>query len=416
MRQIAITVQPDAASRAANVAKTTGASIFAEIDAQQDGAPCRLIILEVPNSQVEDLFGALECIEPLRASFLPSGILSLRPPSDDPESRMTNIQRRSPLEIFLAALQSIGSWSGFLGYSAVAGIIVWIGLFTESVFLLVAAMLIAPFAGPAMTAALATARGDARLLGRSLLRYVGALATTIAIAFVLSVLFDQRIATGLMVSTSQRSTVSLLLPLAAGVAGALNLAQSERSSLVSGAATGMLIAAALAPPAGLVGMGLAIGQMDIVVSSLWALAIQIAGINLAGFIVFRIHGMKSQGARYPRGRKPVSMASVIGSAAILGSLIALQFSDIPAYQQSSIAQRISASVQERIDRRDGIALVSVDSRFSRNRAQGQNPIWVDARVHGDLSEAQRRALSRTLAESIEQEFGVTALIEITALP
>ncbi len=416
MRQIAITVEPEAARQAKDLARVTGASIFAEIDARQGDDPRTLLILEVPNAQVEDLFGALESIEPLRASFLPGGILSLRPPSDEPESRMTDIQHRSPLEIFLGALQSIGSWRGFLGYSAVAGVIVWIGLFTESIFLLVAAMLIAPFAGPAMTAALATARGDAKLVGRSLLRYVAALATTIAIAFLLSVLFDQQIATGLMVATSQRSTVSVLLPLAAGVAGALNLAQSERSSLVSGAATGMLVAAALAPPAGLVGMGLAIGQTDIVISSLWALAIQIAGINLAGFVVFRLHGMQSKGARYPRGRKAVSFASVIASTAVLASLVVLQFSDIPEYQQSSVAQRISASVQQQIERRDDIALVSVDSRFSRNRAQGQNPVWVDTRVHGDLSEAQRRALSRSLAREIEQEFGVTALVEITALP
>ena len=43
-------------------------------------------------------------------------------------------------------------------------------------------------------------------------------------------------------------------------------------------------------------------------------------------------------------------------------------------------------------------------------------MWVDTRVHGDLSEPQRRALSRSLARGIEQEFGVTALVEITALP
>ncbi len=416
MRQIALTVPTYLSAEAIEKARRAGASIFAEIDAQRDDQPCRLLILEVPNARVEDLFSALENIEPLRASFLPSGILSLRPPSDEPESRMTDIEPRSPLEIFLGALQSIGSWSGFLGYSAVAGVIVWVGLFTQSVFLLVAAMLIAPFAGPAMTAALATARGDARLLGRSLLRYVAAMATTIAIAFLLSVAFDQRIATELMVATSQRSTVSLLLPLAAGVAGALNLVQSGRSSLVSGAATGMLIAAALAPPAGLVGMGLAIGQTDIVISSLWALAIQIVGINLAGFLVFRIHGMKSEGARYPRGRKAVSIGSAIISAAIFSALVSLQFSQMPEYQQSSIAQRISARVQQQFERRDDLALVSVNSQFSRQRSQGKNPVWVEARIQGELSEEERAKLARALANGIEHDFGVEALVDLTAIP
>ncbi|MEW4448839.1 DUF389 domain-containing protein [Qipengyuania sp. JC766] len=411
-----ISIPQDHADRARTLVRECGASLFADLASRVDERDCRLLVLEVPNGRVEDIFARLEEVEPLRASFIPQGIMSLRPPADEAEQAMTDIQPRSPLEIFLGGLQSIGSWTGFLGYSAVAGVIVWVGLFTESVFLLVAAMLIAPFAGPAMTAALATARGDRRLLGRSLVRYVGALGTSIVIAFALSMVFDQQIATGLMVQTSQRSTVSFLLPLAAGVAGALNLAQSERSSLVSGAATGMLIAAALAPPAGLVGMGLAIGQTDLVISSLWALAIQIVGINLAGFAVFRLHGMKTEGARYPRGRPGLSLLSLAVSIGALAALLALQFAEVPQYQQSSIAQRISAAVKDDLSGRGGVTLVSVDSQFSRARPQGQNPVWVTLHLHGDLSEGAREDLARELSRKVEREFGVEALIEITALP
>jgi hypothetical protein len=48
--------------------------------------------------------------------------------------------------------------------------------------------------------------------------------------------------TSSMSSTSNVSAVAVLLPLIAGAAGPLNLVQSERSSLVSGAAVGMLVA------------------------------------------------------------------------------------------------------------------------------------------------------------------------------
>ena len=178
-----------------------------------------MLILEAPNGRIEDFLAEVEDRTDLSAMFAPQGIISLRPPASEPESQMLDIQPRSPLEVFLSALQSIGSWPGFLGYAIVGGVIVWIGLFTESIFLLVAAMLIAPFAGPAMTLAIATARGDANLLARSLSRYVAALAASIATAYLLSLAFDQQIATELMIETSMRSTVSLLLPLAAGVAG-----------------------------------------------------------------------------------------------------------------------------------------------------------------------------------------------------
>jgi uncharacterized membrane protein len=56
------------------------------------------------------------------------------------------------------------------------------------------------------------------LLGRSLVRYVAGLPLTIAMAALLSLIFGQRIATPLMVETSQVSVVAVLLPLVAGAA------------------------------------------------------------------------------------------------------------------------------------------------------------------------------------------------------
>jgi uncharacterized hydrophobic protein (TIGR00271 family) len=415
VRQLFLTVPHEKVADVREAGDRHQAALFAQMDAGTGDAGRTLLVFEVPNARLEGFVAAMEHVDDLRAIFSPQGIVSLRPPADEAEDQMIDIQPRSPLEVFLGGLQSIGSWTGLLGYSAVGAIIVWIGLFTETVFLLVAAMLIAPFAGPAMTLAIATARGDKRLLTRSLLRYFAALAVSIAVALALSLVFDQQIATGLMVETSMRSTVSLLLPLAAGVAGALNLVQSERSSLVSGAATGMLIAAALAPPAGLVGMGLAIGEFDIVLSSLWALGIQIVGINLAGYAVFRLYGMSNQGARYPRGRPWLTAASLAGSVAALGALLTIQFSSIPEFQQSSIAQRISASVIEKLEQRGDIGLVSIESHFTRSRPHGDNPVWVSVDVEARLSEQEKRALARRLSERIEAEFGVRALVDLTAL-
>ena len=414
MRQLALTVRSGEVNSTLDAAQRHGLTLFAQIDARERDEARQMLILEAPNERIEDFLADVENTSGLRALFAPQGIISLRPPASEPESQMLDIQPRSPLEVFLGALQSIGSWPGFLGYAVVGGVLVWTGLFTESVFLLVAAMLIAPFAGPAMTLAIATARGDANLLGRSLLRYIAALLASIATAFLLSMAFDQQIATELMIETSMRSTVSLLLPLAAGVAGALNLVQSERSSLVSGAATGMLVAAALAPPAGLIGIGLAIGQMDIVMSSLWALGIQIVGINLAGFAVFRIYGMRTEGARYPRGKGWISITSLVISMAGVAALLLLQFSNVPQFQQSSISQRVSALVMEELDRSPEIRVVTVNSHFTRSREQGDNPVWVSVQVQASLDEREASAVADRIENRVEREFPVVALVDLTA--
>lgn len=147
-------------------------------------------------------------------------------------------------------------------------------------------MLIAPFAGPAMNVAIATSRGDAKLLKRTLLRYFVALAVTIVVAGVLIIL-RQEVVTSTMSDTSKISAVAVLLPLVAGAAGAVNLVQSKRSSLVSGAAVGMLVAASLSPPAGLIGMASAMGRWDLAINGVFVLLLQLVGINLSASLVFR---------------------------------------------------------------------------------------------------------------------------------
>ncbi len=415
MRQLTIMIPPSELSKVERAAQDNCGTIVAQIDARRDGQDRTMLRCMIPNARIEGFFADVENVDGLHAIFAPQGVLSLEPPADEPEDQVTDVQPRSPLEIYLSGLQSIGAWKGFLAYSALGGIVVWIALFTENVFLLVAAMLIAPFAGPAMTTAMATARGDAYLLRRSLIRYVAALATAIATAFLLSLIFQQEIATTMMAEVSMRSAVSVLLPLAAGAAGALNLAQSERSSLVSSAATGMLVAAALAPPAGLVGMGLAIGQMDIVVSSLWALAIQIVGINVAGFAVFRLYGVTTRGARYPRGKSAITYIALSLSLLAGAALLYVQFSTPQRFEQSSLAQRITAAAQERIEARGDLDLLFAKAEFSRARSAGENPVLVTLHVEGNLTDAEKKVLADRIENRLEEEFDVAALVQLVVL-
>ncbi len=178
----------------------------------------------------------------------------------------------------------------------------------------------------------------------------------------------------------------------------------------------MLVAAALAPPAGLIGMGLVIGQLDIVYSSLWALAIQIVGINLSGFVVFRLYGVTNKGARYPRGNSLITFAALAFSMAAAVALMVVQFSSSPQFQQSSLAQRITASAQQQIEAREDVELVMAQAAFSRARPHGENPVLLTIQVEGDLTPAQETRLVRSLQRKIESEFGVRTLIDLTALP
>lgn len=417
MRQITVRVPDGWGERVLEIARAHGGSSLAAQDARDGDERLNLVQINISNARVEGLLDALEPVPDLHITLPPRGIIALKPPDSKAAEQALDVEPRSPLEVFLGGLQSIGSWTAFLSYAAAAGVVVWIGLFTEIIFLLTAAMLIAPFAGPAMNAALATARGDSYLFRRSVFRYFAALAVCIIVAFLLSLFLQQKIATGLMVQMSLLPSVAVLLPLVAGAAGALNLCQSERSSLVSGAATGMLVAASLAPPAGLFGMAMAIGEWGMVVSAAFILLLQIAGINVAGALVFRAYGVTPRGARYDRGKKWVSLATWISTLAILIALLAWQFSNSPELLRSTQAQRATADVREVVKQSGLATVVQASANFTRADVPGQNTLLVTLYVQdkGSRPEATKTKLTQAIKQKLRSEYDVTPLVDLTVL-
>lgn len=422
MRQLLIQVSREYGKQVLEIAKDFDGANLALFEATGSDGAVDLVITHISNSKIEGFLGKLESVPQLHVTLIPQGVMALQPPPEEAPQQVTSVETRSsPIEIFLAGLQSVGSWKGFLGYAAAAGVVVWIGLYTNTNYLLVAAMLIAPFAGPAMNLAIATARGDINLLKRSLLRYFSALCVTIAVALALSLILRQEIPTSQMVQTSELSSVAVLLPLAAGAAGALSLVQSERSSLVSGAAVGMLVAASLAPPAGLVGMAIAIGRWDMVTSGLFVLLLQLVGINLTATLLFRLFGLSIQGSRYRRGKQGVFAATLAVTVAALIGLLTWQLSNPPEFQRSTRAQRATAEIQQVVEASGTAQLVEANIHFTRSKIQGQNTLLGVVYVQRQPGVTASReeiaiALTRTIqTRLLEQDFNLTPLIDVNVL-
>lgn len=421
MRQILVQVPQGYGNRVLEIAKACKGTNLAQMEASSLEETFDWVIVHLSNRQVESFLDQLEDLPDVQITLSPHGVMVLQPPANQAPEQVTHVQERSPIEIFLSGLQSVGSWRGFLGYAALAGVVVWIGLYTNTDYLLTAAMLIAPFAGPAMNVAIGTARGDHQLLGRSLLRYFVALGVTIAIAGLLSLLFQQQIPTHSMITRSQVSAVAVLLPLAAGAAGALNLVQSERSSLVSGAATGMLVAASLAPPAGIVGMATVLGRWDMVIDGVFLLGLQLVGINLSAALIFRLFGLSTQGSRYTRGKKGVFPGVITVTAIALGGLLTWQFWNPPQLERSSRAQRANAQVQQIVSQIPSVTLVESNVRFTRPSLQRRNTLLCVVYVQRspnttESPEAIRDRLTKAIQSRLqEQDFQVIPLVDVNVL-
>ncbi|MBD2728372.1 DUF389 domain-containing protein [Nostoc sp. FACHB-892] len=420
MRQLIIQVPRGNGKAVIDIAKSHNGTNLARFEGNGE-EPIDVVIVHVSNGEVGKVLEKLQDLPKVQITLIPTGVMTLQPPASEAPQQVVDVEERSPIEIFLSGLQSVGSWRGFLSYAALAGFVVWIGLYTSTAYLLVAAMLIAPFAGPAMNTAIATAWGDRKLLGRSILRYFAALAVTIATTWLLSLILRQEIPTSLMVESSQVSAVAVLLPLAAGAAGALNLVQSERSSLVSGAATGMLVAASLAPPAGIVGMASAIGRWDMVISELFLLFLQLCGINFSAALLFRVFGLSAQGTRYQRGKKRVFFSALVITVIALAGLLTWQFSHSPNLQRSSLAQRANAQVQKTVEQVGLAKLVESNVRFTRSNIEGQNTllsvVYVQRQpgVTASSQEIRDRLTQSIQTQLLKQDLNVTPLVDVNVL-
>jgi uncharacterized hydrophobic protein (TIGR00271 family) len=418
MRQLHIEVPRGAADEAVQKARQRDGINVWRMETADDAA---LLIVHLPNDEVGPFVQSLDGIDGVRISFMPRGVLAFRPPAGNAPEEVTDVSLRSPIEVFLAGLQSIGSFTGFVGYAVAAGVVVWIGLFTNTIYLLTASMLIAPFAGPAMNTAIGSATGNVHLLRRSALRYSVGLAVTAGTTALLSLLMQQRIATQLMLDVSQISIVSLLLPLVAGFAGALFLVQSERDSLVSGAAVGVLVAASLAPPTGLVGMAAILGDWALVKSGGFVLLAQLVGINFSGAITFRFFGLKPEGTRFMGGKKRLFPIALAVSAAVLVGLFVWQLATPPELQRSSRAQRAAYEMRQAVVESHLGTPVEVSARFTRARIADQNTLLGVVYVQrADTVRMASTAISRELTTRIQdrllaQGFNVTPLINVTVL-
>jgi uncharacterized hydrophobic protein (TIGR00271 family) len=421
MRQLYIEVPPHAAVEAERKAQQHDGLNVWRVQASSDRDGTSLLIAHLPNNEVGPYIQSLEEIDGVRITLLPRGVLAFAPPAEDAPDKVTDVSVRSPIEVFLAGLQSIGSFTGFVGYAVAAGVVVWIGLFTNTVYLLTASMLIAPFAGPAMNTAIGSATGNVKLLRRSLLRYGVGLGITASTAALLSLAMQQRIATQMMLDVSQVSIVSLLLPLVAGFAGALFLVQSERDSLVSGAAVGVLVAASLAPPTGLVGMAVVLGEWALVKSAAFVLVAQLVGINLSGAITFRLFGLEARGTRFMGGKKALFPIALAASAVMLVGLFVWQLSDPPELQRSSRAQRAAYEMRQAVEESGLGTPVEVSARFTRAEVQNQNTLLGVVYVQradsvrmapGAVADTLRRRIQDRI---LDQNFNVTPLVTVTVL-
>ena len=168
-----------------------------------------------------------------------------------------------------------------------SSIIAALGLLLNSPAVVIGAMLVAPLMSPILGFSLGIILGEGRLVRTSLESVFKGVMASIIVAILVGLLSPLKEMTPEILARTQPTIVDLFIALASGMAGAYAVSRKD----VSAALPGVAIAAALAPPLSVVGLGIANGNMQAAGGALLLFTTNLVTISLGGVIIFSLLGI-----------------------------------------------------------------------------------------------------------------------------
>jgi len=209
--------------------------------------------------------------------------------SEDPE-------RIAREELTSAASELAPSGTTYVAMTLLSALIATAGLLLDSPAVVVGSMVIAPLVGPALSASVGTVVDDQTMFRRGVKLQVLGVVVAIASATVFALLVKYgHLVTPIDQITDIREVservapdfLSLVVGIGAGAAGIVSLISGISTALV-----GVMIAAALIPPAATVGIALAWGDPLAALGSSVLVLVNLLSINLAALVVLWYAGYR----------------------------------------------------------------------------------------------------------------------------
>ncbi|QLK25083.1 TIGR00341 family protein [Natrinema zhouii] len=283
---------------------------------------------------------------------------------DDLEQRYAqNSPRISREEMQAQAKDLTPRFSTYLVMTIMSVIVATAGLLLDSPAVVVGSMVIAPLIGPALGASVGTVINDRALFRRGIkLQAIGLGVVTAAIfAFAIRT-------TGVvspMINIFEISEIegrlspdmlSLVIAIGAGVAGAWTLTAGTSAALV-----GVMIAAALVPPLGVVGIGIAWGLPDVALAAGVLVLVNILTINITSLVVLWYKGYRpdswtQQGdARVATEKRAlVLVVTILVLSAFLGVVT------YDTYRTGAYEEEVNADIEAVLDSPEYAELTLID--------------------------------------------------------
>lgn len=300
------------------------------------------------------------------------------------------------------------STTNYVAFTILSAIVATAGLLMDSPAVVVGSMVIAPLIGPPMASCVGSVIGDDDLFWegvRSQTFGVGlAIVAATLFAFAYRVTLGPTVELLLIGQVAERAHPGLLalaVALCAGAAGALSLTSGFDEALV-----GVMIAVALMPPIGAVGLGIAYLDPVLAIGAGVLVAVNLLSINAAGLVTMWLRRYRPTHWYDIRRARKVSAERLIAfsiAVLILSSFLAASSWD--ARQTAALEAEIEGIVDEAVDG------TVHDVRFEyRTDVVSQTPTGVEI-VVSDAERGVAAELRSIIAERTGTDIEVTVIYE-----
>jgi len=175
----------------------------------------------------------------------------------------------------------------FVVLTILSAIVATIGLNSDSVTIVIAAMVIAPLLGPILAFGLGTALGDTDLMARAAKTGLLGFLIGFATAFMITLVMPVNLGSQELLDRTTIGPAIVILALASGAAAALSLTTGLSSALV-----GVMVAVALLPPSAAAALFLGAGEFQQAQKSAILLGLNVVSVLLAAQLVFAWKGIR----------------------------------------------------------------------------------------------------------------------------
>ncbi len=378
----------------------------------QAGSESDLVIMGASEESLIDqvLFGALPektaraCPTPvvITKSFRGLPRFWLRRVWDGFFRSLPKLTRREQAKVYRGVYQGAQPDTDYFVMMGLAAMIATYGLLQGSTAVIIGAMLVAPLFTPILAISLAIVRGDIRLLKIALESALKGIALAIGLAALLTVLSPLRSVTHEITARINPNLFDLAVALVSGAAGAYAVARED----VSTALPGVAIAAALVPPLGVIGIGIAMWDANIAGGASLLFITNLIAIAFAGAITLLLLGFRPTPGAEQKARLRFGLTTSL--VMLIAIMIPLAIVFINTARESQTYQAVETTLQNYVDTNPSLRLVQFDV------SEGDDDVSVD--VTFNTLSAFTEDMAENLRNDLVQALDRPVTLHIVSIP